>query len=347
MAREGVTYEQVKAAAEEMLGEGREPSIRAVRERLRGTGSPNTIHRHLSKWRASRPDAPAPTMDLPASILREINGEIQRAASAARAEVEAQLAQALTEAADLAAAGEALEAERDELAEQAATLTSERDVQAGKAAEQLAEIERLGQDVERERRALEEARIEIAQSRLKLDAQKAQLAEQRGQLDQQAQDLRTEQQSRIAAERDLAAASTARDGLADRVKELQGREQAALRDVSELRARADTGTSEARAAASEVARLLEALTRESAEAERLRDQAKHHQEASTVSARDVARLQEALSRVTEESDRFRAETTALREQVSAVSVENARLKGLLNHDAAPAAPAAPNPRKGT
>lgn len=140
MAREGVTYEQVKAAAEELVGEGREPSIRAVRERLRGTGSPNTIHRHLTKWRDSRPDAPAPTMDLPASIQREINGEIQRAASQARAEVEAQLAEAKTEAADLAAAGETLEAERDTLAEQLAALTSERDVLAGKAAEQLAEI---------------------------------------------------------------------------------------------------------------------------------------------------------------------------------------------------------------
>ncbi|WP_371357733.1 DNA-binding protein, partial [Salmonella sp. M134] len=78
--------------------------------------SPNTIHKHLTKWRDSRPDAPAPTMDLPASILREINGEIQRAASQARAEVETQLAEAKTEAADLAAAGETLEAERDSLA---------------------------------------------------------------------------------------------------------------------------------------------------------------------------------------------------------------------------------------
>ncbi|MGR6800559.1 hypothetical protein, partial [Aeromonas veronii] len=47
---------------------------------------------------------------------------------------------AKTEAADLAAAGETLEAERDTLAEQLAALTSERDVLAGKAAEQLAEL---------------------------------------------------------------------------------------------------------------------------------------------------------------------------------------------------------------
>lgn len=297
MAREGITYEQVKAAAEELVGEGREPSIRAVRERLRGTGSPNTIHRHLTKWRDSRPDAPAATTDLPASILREINGEIQRAASAARAEVEAQLAQAMTEAADLAASGEALEAERDALAEQVTALTSERDVLAGKAAEQLAEIERLGQEIDRERRGAGEARIEIAQGRLKLEAQAAHQAEQRTLLDQQAKDLRAEQQSRIAAEKELAAVSAARDGLAERLKDLQGREQTALREVTELRARADTSADVARTASG-----------------------------------DVARLQEALSRVTGEADRLRSETLELRSQLNANSVENARLSGLLGRD---------------
>lgn len=49
MAREGVTYEQVKAAAEELVGEGREPSIRAVRERLRGTGHA-TVPANRQTW---------------------------------------------------------------------------------------------------------------------------------------------------------------------------------------------------------------------------------------------------------------------------------------------------------
>lgn len=298
MAREGVTYEQIKAAAEELVSEGREPTIRAVRERLRGTGSPNTIHRHLTKWRDARPDAPAATADLPASILREINSEIQRAVSAARADIESQLARALTEAADLAAAGEALEAERDALSEQVSALTSDRDVLAGKAAEQLVEIERLGHELERERRAAEDARIEIAQGRLKLEAQTVQLAEQRAQLDQQDQDLRAEQRNRIAAERDLASVSASRDGLAERLQELHGREQTALREVADLRAQAD-----------------------------------QHVKISNASTGDVARLQEALSRVTDEASRLRAETVNLRDQLNASSVENARLTGLMAHKA--------------
>ncbi len=229
MAREGVSYESVKAAAEQLVGEGRAPSIRAVRERLRGTGSPNTIHRHLTKWREARPEAPAASTDLPQSIVREINGESQRAVSAARAEVEAQLAQAQTEAADLAASGEALEAERDTLTEQVAALTSERDVLAGKAAEQAAEIA-----------------------------------------------------------------------------------QAALREVAELRARADKSA-----------------------------------EAAHATAGDVARLQEALTRVSGDTERLRSETTQLRDQLNASNVENARLNGLLGREAAPNPPAAPAPGTST
>lgn len=270
MAREGVSYEQVRAAAESLIAEGREPSIRAVRERLRGTGSPNTIHRHLTKWREARPEVPVASTDLPQSIIREINGEIQRAAAAARAEVEAQLAQAQTEAADLAAAGEVMEAERDSLLEQLAALTSERDVLAGKAAEQAAEIERLGQEVERERRAAEEARIEVAKTRLQLDARAGQFEEQRQAIERHTQDLQQERQARTAAERDLAATVAAREGLAERLAELQVREQTALREVGELRNRADRSAMEAHAAAGDIARLQEALTRESAEAERLR-----------------------------------------------------------------------------
>ena len=48
MARIGITFEQVSAAADALRGEGMNPTIKAVRERL-GTGSPNTIHEHLKK----------------------------------------------------------------------------------------------------------------------------------------------------------------------------------------------------------------------------------------------------------------------------------------------------------
>ncbi|RZK99062.1 MAG: hypothetical protein EOP36_20375, partial [Rubrivivax sp.] len=197
MAREGVTYEQVKAAAESLTSKQAQVSVRAVRVELGDTGSPNTILRHLNTWRETRPEAPAASSDLPQAILKGINAEMLRVAAEARAEGAGQLALAKAEASDLAAAGEALEGERDALAEQVASLTSERDVLAGKSAEQRAEIERLNSELERERQATEEARIQVAKSRLQIDAGAEQLADMRATVERIEAALNIERQGRV------------------------------------------------------------------------------------------------------------------------------------------------------
>ena len=161
MARDGVTFEQVEAAADVLTGEGLAPTIRAVRERLGSTGSPNTIQKHLARWRELRPSAAVPAANIPAGILSAIAQEIERAATQARAETEARLVLAQTEVAELATHGEALEAEREALSALAGELTRERDTLTGKAAEQTQEIERQAREIERERQAAEAARIEL------------------------------------------------------------------------------------------------------------------------------------------------------------------------------------------
>jgi colicin import membrane protein len=127
MARIGITFEQVAAAADALVGAGKQATIQAVREALGNTGSPNTIHKHLTAWRAARPQAVAAAVELPAELVNALGAEISRAAAKARAEIEGQLVQTLAEAAELSAAGEALEIERDELTQQVGTLTTERD----------------------------------------------------------------------------------------------------------------------------------------------------------------------------------------------------------------------------
>ena len=92
MAREGVTFEQVAAAADALVGAGQQPTIRAVREKLGDTGSPNTIHKLLAKWRDARPVAIASAPELPQALVTALATEIARAASQARSEVEADLA---------------------------------------------------------------------------------------------------------------------------------------------------------------------------------------------------------------------------------------------------------------
>jgi len=105
MARPGITFEQVAAVADAMLGIGQQPTINGVRDRI-GTGSPNTIHKHLLVWRAARPQTIAAAPELPASLASAIATEIERAAASARSEVEDKLVQSQAEAVELANAGE-------------------------------------------------------------------------------------------------------------------------------------------------------------------------------------------------------------------------------------------------
>ena len=203
MAREGITFEQVAAAADALVGEGQQPTIRAIRERL-GTGSPNTVHKHLTAWREARPVAAAVAPELPQALTAAIAAEIERAAVQARAEIEGRLVQAQGEAAELAAAGEVIESERNGLAEQVAELTRERDTLAGKAEQQAADLADQAQRIEREQQAAESARVELATARLKIETQAERQTEQAAEIERLRAALEVSQQARTAAEQQAA-----------------------------------------------------------------------------------------------------------------------------------------------
>ena len=203
MAREGISFEQVAAAADALVGEGQQPTIRAIRERL-GTGSPNTVHRHLAAWREARSAATAAAPELPLTLTAAIAAEIERAAAQARAEVEGRLVQALGEGAELAAAGEVIEAERDALSELVAELTRERDTLAGKAEQQATDLADQAQRIEREQQAAESARVELATARLKIEAQAERQREQAAEIERLRAALAEAQHGRTAAEQQAA-----------------------------------------------------------------------------------------------------------------------------------------------
>lgn len=127
MARPGITYSQVAQAAETLTAAGASPTIAAVREALGGTGSPNTIHKHLAAWRDGQPTAAAGEHELANRLVSAIQEEINKATAGARAELETALHQAQDEATELAKTGEAIEAERDSLAETLERLAKQRD----------------------------------------------------------------------------------------------------------------------------------------------------------------------------------------------------------------------------
>jgi len=189
--RQGVTAEQIKAAADAIAAEGQSPTIRAVRERL-GTGSPNTIQRHLSQWRESRPQVTQAAYELPAELANSFGRELRRGAEAATAELRAELEQAHAEATDLAETGEGLETQIEELAEQVEALTHERNTAAAEAAARADEIKRLADQVRREQDAAEAARTEVATARVKIETQADQLAEIKSQWAEQVASLKDE-----------------------------------------------------------------------------------------------------------------------------------------------------------
>jgi DNA repair exonuclease SbcCD ATPase subunit len=204
MARLGITLEQVTAAADAILGEGKQPTVRAIRERLGNTGSPNTIHRHLSTWREARPMASATATALSPGLAGAIAGEIERAAAAARGEIEERLVQAQQEATELASAGEVLEAERDALLEQVVALTKERDTLAGQVTQQALALETAQQQISREQHAAEAARIELATALVRAEQQQKTEATQSAEIERLRPLLEVAQKATISAEQQAA-----------------------------------------------------------------------------------------------------------------------------------------------
>ena len=169
MARIGISFEQVQAAADALVGQGKAATIAAVRDAL-GTGSPNTIHGHLVRWRAARPVAQSVAHELPAQLVNAIGQEIAKAASLARSEIESVLVQAQAEAQELSTTGESLENQLSDVMEQLTETVSERDAAVVVAAERAAEITRLLAEIERERSLSSSAQIETATLRLRAEA---------------------------------------------------------------------------------------------------------------------------------------------------------------------------------
>ncbi|MFN3736779.1 DNA-binding protein [Hydrogenophaga sp.] len=88
--RDGVSFEDVKRAAEKLKQEDLSVSLRSVRAEL-GTGSLSTIQRHLHALRmmsSPQPDAQSP---LSAQVLRALATEFDRAATERTARINADL----------------------------------------------------------------------------------------------------------------------------------------------------------------------------------------------------------------------------------------------------------------
>ena len=163
----GITYAQVAAAADELLVDKKDISIVIIRNVL-GTGSHNTIHKHLKTWRAGLTAPAAATYKISSAVTNALLSDLAACAAESRMEIEKKLSQAETDLAALASAGELLETQRDDLEQQVTALTTERDGIAGKSRHQEAEIASLSERLDRSQAAAQQSKINLAMAEVKL-----------------------------------------------------------------------------------------------------------------------------------------------------------------------------------
>jgi chromosome segregation ATPase len=217
-----ITAQQVQAVADEIAATGATPTIRSIREKL-GTGSPNTIQRHLSAWRDARPQVAQVAYEMPADLVNAFGKELRRGAEAATAQIRAELVNAQTESAELASIGEELETEVESLREQVASLTVERDTATVTVAAKDSEISRLIEAVERETANAEAARTEVATARVKIESMVENLGELKAQLAQQTEQASVAAKAVAVAEQAQAVAMAKLDAECEKSKDLRER----------------------------------------------------------------------------------------------------------------------------
>ncbi len=204
MARPGITSEQVAAAADSIVAEGKNPTMTAVRERI-GTGSLNTVQRLLAEWRQSQPTKQNQNLtQLPEIVTNTINGEIVRRIAEAKAEIEQRLVQSQDECRELAELGEVLESENSLLVEQNAALAKERDILSGKAEQQEREILELRTKLSAIEAQAETARIELAKESLRSESYVKREKADALEIERLRQEVTTLQKEKINAEQQAA-----------------------------------------------------------------------------------------------------------------------------------------------
>jgi colicin import membrane protein len=171
MGREAkITYEHVAAVADAMSAANLRPSSRTVRERLGNIGSMGTINRLLQEWKASQERHIAQPLTLPTVLQRAILDCMAQELSAAKAQLEATLAEQRQEMTDLATENERQGADIEDRINADVTLRAELATLQGRIAQTEDELAHARRETMSEREEAAKARIELAKALLRLEA---------------------------------------------------------------------------------------------------------------------------------------------------------------------------------
>jgi hypothetical protein len=171
MAREAsVTYEQIKAVADELHASGNAPSARVVRQRLGNVGSMGTINKGLQKWRdeVDEHDSAAPRA-LPMLIQRPLFGFIDQEVAKVHEALEEELSMAKREKPELANDNERLGDRIGALMDEIVSLSKERAVMEGRICQLADDLAAARQDAAHERENAGRYRIQLAIAEQRID----------------------------------------------------------------------------------------------------------------------------------------------------------------------------------
>ena len=227
-----ITYDEVAAAAANLQDADTPVTLDALVEALEGA-SPSAIGRHLRAWRAEheQPAEPAP-VELPAALAAELAKWARQHAEEAGAGPREAMARLERDMDELIEAGSRLEADLD-------SANSARYAAQAAVEERSEEIERLNAELRNARQIAMDALVNKAKDQLAIDGKDAQLADLRTQLERSVAAQAAQSDARLAAEMELVGATTARDGLAAELKDVQAQLAQAKSDRGALRMELD------------------------------------------------------------------------------------------------------------
>lgn len=261
-----ISYDEVAAAADSILAKGAKPTQDAVYEALGRKGGMGTINKLFNQWKENRPRQVAEVVsELPLSITKTINDEIERRAADARSEIQVELIEVKAERVSLANELERLNDINGDLEDKITDFTTINSELNGKAEQQTGEIKTLTDSVFREQGAAESARIELAKAQIRIENEAKNLAEQQVEIIRLRELLDTETKAKIAAEQSSAVLASKLETITATVLKTEERTEQFERQNKQLEAeikRLESETSGARAQISAQQIALDTATRE-------------------------------------------------------------------------------------
>ena len=276
MAREAtITQEQVNAVADSVRAAGTKPTARAVRESL-GGGSMATVLKYLQVWQSGQVRVEQGPVVLPAGLQRALVDFVGQEVAGARSLLEVDLAAAQQANSDLIAESER-QASTIEL--QAAALEAaqaEKAELAGRLAQISSDLARATDDMIAERTAAEHARTELAKTQLRLEA----LPRIEAEADRLRAELASERTAKVAAEQSAAVALAKLEAMINRAEKADAAAEKAekraaqsAQDLSNARVQAQAQQAALDAGVRECADLRRQVTEARAEAKKAGEEA--------------------------------------------------------------------------